>query len=53
MPNPNIARLYADALPDLLWIVSADGTPLYQNRASREFLGRPIEALHDFGNRSR
>jgi PAS domain S-box-containing protein len=49
MPNPNLARRYADALPDLLWILSADGTPVYQNRASREFLGRSVEQLHDFG----
>lgn len=49
MPERDIARLYADALPDLLWIVSEDGTPIYQNRASREFLGRNVDELHDFG----
>lgn len=49
MPKPDVARVYADALPELLWILSADGTPIYQNRASREFLGRAVEQLHDFG----
>lgn len=43
----HVLRLLADNLPQLVWIASADGTPIWLNKRFLAFMGDPADALSD------
>lgn len=45
--SEHVLRLLAHNLPQLVWIASADGTPIWLNERFLEFMGHPADALSD------
>src|SRR5512143_1146915 len=40
---PDVLAVIGDAVPDFLWMSTVDGSPVYQNRAWREYAGLDAE----------
>jgi PAS domain S-box-containing protein len=46
---PEMLAQIGEAVPDFLWLSDADGTPIYQNRAWREYTGLNSESFRQVG----